>query len=210
MTIGNETEPMSEQENEARVTRLVESVQGTLDNNGDAIADFREAIEAVAEETGADILDVAAALAFKTEQRPPAGRPSRGRDEDDTRPPRTPEEGMEIYQIGVGYQDGVKPGHIVATLANETGIEGRRIGNIDIREEASFVELPAGMPEDVLDDLQEAEIRYKPMRIKKYEGETSEEDVRPQRRGGGGGGGRGGFSGGRGGGGGRDGGGGGR
>ncbi|MFP3427131.1 DbpA RNA binding domain-containing protein, partial [Pseudoalteromonas sp. SIMBA_162] len=51
-------------------------------------------------------------------------------------------EGMKLYRVAVGHRDGVKPGQLVGALANEGGIEGSRIGRIDIRNTHSVVELP--------------------------------------------------------------------
>jgi ATP-dependent RNA helicase DeaD len=47
----------------------------------------------------------------------------------------------------------VKPGNIVGAIANVSGLEGRQIGHVDIREDHTFVGLPKGMPGKVLADL---------------------------------------------------------
>ncbi len=69
------------------------------------------------------------------------------------RPGRDGEE-METYRVEVGSVHGVEPGNIVGAIANAADIEGRRIGRIVIREDCSFVDLPAGMPPAILRKLQ--------------------------------------------------------
>jgi ATP-dependent RNA helicase DeaD len=54
------------------------------------------------------------------------------------------------YRIAVGRDHGVMPKEIVGALANEGGIEGRLIGQIDLFNEFSTVELPAHLSPDLL------------------------------------------------------------
>ena len=60
---------------------------------------------------------------------------------------------MERFQIAVGKNHGVKPGNIVGAIANEAGLLGDHIGHIDIHDDHSTVDLPAGMPKDIFRDL---------------------------------------------------------
>ncbi len=70
------------------------------------------------------------------------------------RPRRAPEAGMETYRIEVGHRHNVKPGNIVGAIANEAGIESQHIGRIDIEDDYSLVDLPEGMPKQILRKLQ--------------------------------------------------------
>ena len=70
-------------------------------------------------------------------------------------PPKA-RENSERYRIEVGSQHGVQPANIVGAIANEAGLDAAHIGHIDIREDFSVVELPSGMPRDVLRDLKKA------------------------------------------------------
>jgi len=70
-------------------------------------------------------------------------------------PPKA-RENSERYRIEVGSQHGVQPANIVGAIANEAGLDAAHIGHIDIREDFSVVELPTGMPRDVLRDLKKA------------------------------------------------------
>jgi ATP-dependent RNA helicase DeaD len=72
---------------------------------------------------------------------------------------------METYRIEVGAEHGIKPGNIVGAIANEAGIEGVRIGRVDIRENHSYVDLPEGMPKDIFATLQKVRVVGRELRI---------------------------------------------
>ena len=57
---------------------------------------------------------------------------------------------METYRIEVGHHHGVKPGNIVGAIANEADLESKYIGRIDIRDDHSLLDLPEGMPPELL------------------------------------------------------------
>jgi len=63
---------------------------------------------------------------------------------------------MERFRVAVGYQHGVKPGNIVGAIANEAELESRYIGHIEIFDDFTTVDLPAGMPEATMRDLRNA------------------------------------------------------
>ncbi len=65
-----------------------------------------------------------------------------------------PGKGMERYRIEVGQEHGVKPANIVGAIANEAEIDAQYIGRIDIFEDHSTVDLPEGMPKEILRHLQ--------------------------------------------------------
>lgn len=62
-------------------------------------------------------------------------------------------EGMERFRLEVGHKHKVKPGNIVGAIANEAGLESKHIGKIDIHDDYSIVDLPSGMPKDILNTL---------------------------------------------------------
>ncbi len=84
-----------------------------------------------------------------------------------------PEEGMERFRIELGNDQGVKPGNIVGAIANEADINSKFIGRIAIYDNYSTVDLPFGMPEDVLRVLQRARIGSKAMKLQKIIDDTS-------------------------------------
>lgn len=53
---------------------------------------------------------------------------------------------MQRYTINIGSADGIKPNHIVGAIANETTINRKMIGQINIYDDHSIVELPKDLP----------------------------------------------------------------
>jgi ATP-dependent RNA helicase DeaD len=73
---------------------------------------------------------------------------------------------MQTYRIEVGYQHGVQPGNIVGAIANEADIEARYIGRIDIRDDFTLVDLPEGMPPELLAHMQKVRVASRPLRMR--------------------------------------------
>ncbi|MBK1877130.1 DEAD/DEAH box helicase [Pelagicoccus mobilis] len=63
---------------------------------------------------------------------------------------------MDRYRVEVGHDHQVKPGNIVGAIANEAGLDAKYIGRIDIFDDHSIVDLPKGMPKEVLKQLKKA------------------------------------------------------
>ncbi|MGN6513723.1 MAG: DEAD/DEAH box helicase, partial [Lysobacteraceae bacterium] len=82
---------------------------------------------------------------------------------------RAPEVGMETFRIEVGHAHGVQPGNIVGAIANEADLESRYIGRIDIRDDYSLVDLPEGMPREILDHLKKVRVAGQPLRMRRAE-----------------------------------------
>tara|TARA_B100001964_G_C13789233_1_gene403722 strand:- start:255 stop:485 length:231 start_codon:yes stop_codon:yes gene_type:complete len=74
---------------------------------------------------------------------------------------------MERFRVEVGHRDRVKPGNLVGAIANESGLEGRMIGRIQIFESHSLVDLPKGMPEDVFKDLKRLRVMNRELHIQR-------------------------------------------
>jgi ATP-dependent RNA helicase DeaD len=79
--------------------------------------------------------------------------------------PHVPEAGMATYRIEVGRQDGVQPKNIVGAIANEAGIDSRYIGHIRIHDDYSTVDLPDGMPKEVMQALKKVWVCKRPLNI---------------------------------------------
>lgn len=75
------------------------------------------------------------------------------------------DENMERYRIEVGRNHDARPGDIVGAIANEAGIESRFIGHIKLFDEFSTVDLPAGMPKEVLQQLKKVRVRNRTLEI---------------------------------------------
>ena len=72
---------------------------------------------------------------------------------------------METFRIEVGHVHGVKPGNIVGAIANEAELESRYIGRIDIRDDHSLIDLPEGMPREVMEHLKKVRVAGQQLRI---------------------------------------------
>ena len=72
---------------------------------------------------------------------------------------------MELYRIEVGRVHGVKPGNIVGAIANETGLDGDHIARIKIEDDYSTVELPAGMPKELFQELKKIRVAGQALNI---------------------------------------------
>ena len=135
-----------------------------------------------------------------------AGRPERGAREPRAGAPRAPDEpsrsleqiaeqafteieqgrarrqaaasaALQTYRVEIGREHGVEVRHLVGAIANETGLDNRRIGNIAIRGSYSLVELPADLPRDVLRVLQRLRVLGRPLQLA-----PAEQDAAPPRR----------------------------
>jgi ATP-dependent RNA helicase DeaD len=91
--------------------------------------------------------------------------------DDGPRAPRqhrdAPDVGMETFRIEVGHAHGVQPGNIVGAIANEADLESRFIGRIDIRDDFTLVDLPEGMPRELLEHLKKVRVAGRPLRMQR-------------------------------------------
>jgi ATP-dependent RNA helicase DeaD len=171
--------PSTDVINNKRIDKFKQRITDTLESVDLAL--FSEMLEKYQQEHDVPALQIAAALAqlsqgdspfllqnkphrkadknWDKDERPQRGR--KGRNErsgrDGPRPERKkdgpPAEGMERYRIAVGHDHGVMPGNIVGAIANEADIEGRHIGRINIYDNYSMINLPAGMPKETFEAL---------------------------------------------------------
>ena len=100
----------------------------------------------------------------RNDRGPRGDRPERG-GEDRPRRERRDVGDMQLYRIEVGRDDGVEVRHIVGAIANEGDISSRYIGNIKLFASHSTIELPKGMPGDVLQHFTRTRILNKPMNM---------------------------------------------
>lgn len=188
-------EPMSlpsiEVINDNRIARFKTRISETLADpaNAESLRSFRSLIEGYERDSQVSLSDIAAALATlaqggsplllepqafqepapsraaspapRRESSAPRERPAPGA----ARTARTEDTPMETYRVEVGHRDGVKPGNIVGAIANEAGVESQNIGRIDIRDDYSLIDLPAGMPKKIFKDLQKVWVSGKQLRI---------------------------------------------
>jgi ATP-dependent RNA helicase DeaD len=84
--------------------------------------------------------------------------------------PRVSEPGMETFRVEVGHAHGVKPGNIVGAIANEAGLDSKHIGRISIEDDHSLIDLPEGMPSELLDHLKKVWVAGQRLRISRNTG----------------------------------------
>jgi ATP-dependent RNA helicase DeaD len=202
--------PTIDDVNDRRVARFHERISTAL--AADEGEPFRALIERYEREHNVTGVEIAAALASIAQGKKPllldAERTSERTPERtvDRRPERTapPSEPrreqryhipdgatMDTYRIEVGRVHGVQPGNIVGAIANEAGIDGKHIGRVVIRDDHSFVDLPAGMPKELLGELRNARVAGQKLEISRalkshaaklrQDREGASKDKRPRR-----------------------------
>ena len=168
--------PTLDDVNQRRIARFKQRIAQALDQGARAVPRDRRGL---CRERGAELLDVAAAIASLAQGRTPlllGGAPAPS----EPAAPRAPLRGeserpggsaarpgrrgsrfgpQQTYRLEVGRAHGVLPGNLVGAIANEADLDGSQINGIDIQDDHSFVRLPAGMPPQVLERL--AQVRVK-------------------------------------------------
>ena len=94
---------------------------------------------------------------------------------------RRPSEGhhterMETFRIELGRAHQVKPTNIVGAIANETGLESRCIGKIEIFDEHSTVDMLVGMPDRIFETLKQVKIGGRRLNISRLADGSSPDD----------------------------------
>ncbi len=160
--------------NSNRMARFKQRISDTLDNEDTSL--FLDLLTDYQQEHDTDPMQIAAALAHLLQGKTPLllkeREPRPEREEfDDERPRRErerrggkfsrearplkgmPEVAMERFSVAVGHEHGVQPKNIVGAIANEANLKAEYIGQIDIFDDFSTVDLPAGMPKETLQAL---------------------------------------------------------
>ena len=187
--VGQAIEPMdipsNAQINESRLNRLRSRLsQAASAESNEETSLLQELIERVGQENELSMEQLAvAALKLAVGDQPLLVQgdegwlktPARADRRDDRRDPRgrrrvdresrPPEDNMMRYRVEVGYRDRVKPGNLVGAIANESGLQGRMIGRIQIFDSHSLVDLPKGMPEDVYNALRRLKVMNRELQI---------------------------------------------
>jgi ATP-dependent RNA helicase DeaD len=143
-----------------RVTLFKETIKKTLAE--EELELYLGLVEELAQESGCDMAEVAAAIAYVARQ----GKPLVVALEPEPEQVPQPEAGMARLFIDAGRRDGVRPGDIVGAIANEAGVPGQAIGAIDIYDRFTFVEVPAQYREQVLARMSKTMIRKREANIR--------------------------------------------
>ncbi|QBG35099.1 DEAD/DEAH box helicase [Litorilituus sediminis] len=95
------------------------------------------------------------------------GNRGEGRGNDRPRKPKAVRNDVDwqTYRLEVGKDHGARPGDIVGAIANEISLDSSYIGQINLHEKHSFVQLPKGMPTDSFKRLKGVRVRRQPLAI---------------------------------------------
>ncbi len=157
--------------------------------------DLIEVIDRIANELETDHLTIAAVLASQLlperakdnrRAKPAADHPSSNLKEgsrtraapDLVTPPKSqpgfsPSKGKAIFRIEVGHDQSVEPGEIVGAIANEGGLNGKEIGQIQIFADHTLLELPNALPRTVFVTLKNVWIRGRRLSIHRLDAEQA-------------------------------------
>lgn len=72
----------------------------------------------------------------------------------------------KIY-VGGGRKLKIRPGDIVGAIANETGLDGSRIGTINVWDRHSIVEVPDSLADDIVAALSATTIKGKKLLVRR-------------------------------------------
>jgi ATP-dependent RNA helicase DeaD len=128
---------------------------------------YRDAIKKIAGEFELGFLDCAAAMAFLAINGQPDSSPAR-------KPIATPKLKMLRYRLEVGRKHQATEDGIKKLLIEESGVEKRLIGRIDIYNEHTLIQLPDGMPGEIYRHLKSVLLNRQPLRIKRLDGNPEE------------------------------------
>jgi ATP-dependent RNA helicase DeaD len=176
-----------------RVEQFTQQLSESLETQD--LSFFAKILAEYSEEHDRSAEDIACALAYLLQKDRPllvkdAPKPKKSRESFDNSSPRGDRDrkrsprgdrknermddtNLTRYRIEVGKNDGVKPGDIVGAIANESGIDGGNIGHIKLHDDFSTVDLPQGMPKDMLEQLKKVRICNKTIFISEENSSSS-------------------------------------
>ncbi|MDP8239382.1 MAG: DEAD/DEAH box helicase [Candidatus Hatepunaea meridiana] len=163
--------PKTKQINDQRIASFKRKITDTIE--GGKLDLFKKIVLELNVDSDLDPFDIAAAAASMSQGEQPLlltekVRPAKSKHENRTKEnyasgnrrgkheyakERFSDSDMEKYRVEVGLVHGVKAGNLLGAITNEAGIDGRDVGRINIRDEFSTIDLPLGMPPDILQEL---------------------------------------------------------
>jgi len=164
--------PTNEQIGQQRAQQFRQRLVEIIEN--EPLEEIRQYLGQIRAEAGIDTEDLIAALAFLAQESKPilmdepeiSQRPERGdrADKPERKSRKERQESranidMEIYRVDAGFGHGASVKDIVGAIANELEIESEYIGEIRLDEDCSYVELPSGMPKELLGLFRNIRIR---------------------------------------------------
>ncbi|MGR8933624.1 MAG: DbpA RNA binding domain-containing protein [Gammaproteobacteria bacterium] len=129
---------------------------------------YRTQVKNLAAAFNLEILDCAAALACLAASEHPTV-PSSGR-----RPAIVPELKMVRYRVELGRKHQITEDGLKKLLIEESGVDKRLIGKIEIFYDHTLLQLPDGMPGEIYQHLKSVVLNRQPLRIKRLDGNAHE------------------------------------
>lgn len=190
--------PTREAVTDRRVARFKQLITDTLQSQ--ELDRFEAVIGSYQSEHDVGLSEVAAALAYLVQRdRPLAMEPEVEAPAAPTRPPaergRKPGEGkkgqreqrvsevpMETFRIDVGRDHGVETKNIVGAIANEANIESRYIGRIKLHDTYTTVDLPQGLPKELLQHLKKVRVCGRQLNLSRLDEKPRESRPRRERQ----------------------------
>ncbi|GAA4829045.1 DEAD/DEAH box helicase [Saccharopolyspora rosea] len=162
--------PSTEAVNERRLARFAQRITDTLDSGG--LDTFRELVRDYERTHEVPAAEIAAALACMAQGDRPLLLEPEAEQEADGGSFEPAGSDTETYRVEVGRRNRVTPRALVGALANEGGLASKHIGHIDIRAEHTLIELPAGLPDELLSRLRKTQVAGRGLRITRADGEA--------------------------------------
>lgn len=180
-----------------RIDQFTQQITTTLAEQTD-LSFFNDLLAEYSHKHDVSPEDIASALAFLLQRERPLQvkftdvKPDRNARDRDDRPARgerggrerrehANDENMQRYRIEVGRAHEARPGDIVGAIANEAGIPSSNIGHIKLFDEFSTVDLPKGLPQDLLNQLKKVRVRNRPLDISLDQGFQGKRDFGEKR-----------------------------
>lgn len=180
-----------------RIDQFTQQITTTLAEQTD-LSFFNDLLAEYSHKHDVSPEDIASALAFLLQRERPLQvkfadvKPERNARDRDDRPARgerggrerrehANDENMQRYRIEVGRAHEARPGDIVGAIANEAGIPSSNIGHIKLFDEFSTVDLPKGLPQDLLHQLKKVRVRNRPLDISLDQGFQGKRDFGEKR-----------------------------
>ncbi len=179
--------------NNERIARFKQRITDTLAL--EELGLYYQIVEQYRQEHNIPAIEIAAALARLVQGDTPlllTDKPVRRQREEEWDEPkknnrtqrRTPvrEEGMESFRVEVGFEHGVKPANLVGAIANEAGIDSDFIGRIEINDEYSIVDLPQGIPDELIRLLKKVYVCNRRLKISRIDNSGKKSKTRSRKK----------------------------
>lgn len=184
--------PSSDQIGARRIASFKQQIHDTIDQFN--LIALRELLTQMAAEDDLDLLDIAAALAYRqqaqktlfpkltTIQLPSLDdRKSRNVSErKSTTPENVPP--MYRYRLSVGRRHNITPRDIVGAFSNEGRIQLNSIGRISLYNEHSTVELAQTLPPKAIEKLKTIQLRHHDIKLQRVDDDGPRDEKRPYKK----------------------------